>query len=181
LHNTKQGYRVFSNPVKELQSIRKKETSWSFSDLKSGQFVAPKLPFSPSQSEWDLELELPEGSIGKYWIELFNDLGERYRIGYDAVGKQLLSDRTKSGPNQFSDRFARSIHAAPLPLSGSKLRLHLLFDVASVEVFAEEGSTVMTELFFPTRPFTSVKLVAEGGDLLSAKGKTWHLERVWAK
>jgi len=181
LHKTKQGYRVFSNPIKELQSIRGKEASWSFSGLKSGQFVTPKLPFSPSQSEWDLELELPEGSVGKYWIELFNDFGERYRIGYDAGSKQLLSDRTKSGPNQFSDRFARSIHAAPLSLSGSKLRLHLLFDVASVEVFAEEGSTVMTELFFPTRPFTSAKLVTEGGDLLSAKGRTWHLKRVWPK
>lgn len=179
LHKTKQGYRVFSNPVEELKSIRGKETSWSFSDIKSGQIEMLKLPFSPSQSEWELELELPEGGVGKYWIALFNELGEQYRIGYDAGSKQLFSDRTKSGANHFSDRFAQNLHVSPLEIKGGKLRLHLLFDVASMEAFAEGGAVVMTELFFPTSPFTSARIMAEGGDLKYAKGKTWHLKRVW--
>ncbi len=181
LHHTKHGYRLFSNPVNELKSIRKRETDWAFSSIKKDQVMVPKLSFSPSQSEWELELELANGAAGTYWLELSNSLGERYRVGYDASTGQLISDRQKAGPNQFSDRFSNSFHVAPVHLDGQKVRLRLLFDVSSLEAFAENGATVMTELFFPTTPFTSAKIISEGTGLLSVKGKTWQLARIWPK
>ena len=39
----------------------------------------------------------------------------------------------------------------------------LLFDAASVELFADGGLTTMTEIFFPQQPFTQLKLRSTAG------------------
>ena len=38
--------------------------------------------------------------------------------------------------------------------------LELIIDNASVELFADEGLSVMTAIFFPKKPFTKVSIVA---------------------
>lgn len=38
----------------------------------------------------------------------------------------------------------------------------LVFDASSVELFADGGLSVMTALFFPTRPYTQLTLQSPG-------------------
>jgi fructan beta-fructosidase len=59
------------------------------------------------------------------------------------------------------------------------LRLHLYFDVASAELFADDGSTVMTELYFPSEVFGRAKVFAEGGKARLTKASAWQLQRIW--
>jgi sucrose-6-phosphate hydrolase SacC (GH32 family) len=49
------------------------------------------------------------------------------------------------------------------PASPPRPHLQLLFDATSVEVFADHGLTVMTELFFPTSPLTKLTLKVANG------------------
>jgi fructan beta-fructosidase len=48
--------------------------------------------------------------------------------------------------------------------------MHLFFDVASCELFADDGTVVMTDIFFPNGDFSKFEFVGEG--LLS--GDVWE-------
>jgi len=39
----------------------------------------------------------------------------------------------------------------------------LIVDVASVELFADKGSTVMTAIFFPKKPYDNIEINAKDG------------------
>jgi sucrose-6-phosphate hydrolase SacC (GH32 family) len=69
-------------------------------------------------------------------------------------------------------------HGAPLSLDKGQLKLHLFLDVASVEVFANNGLGVMTDIFFPTGPFTKVALLGKGARVLEGS-KAYVLQSVW--
>ena len=57
--------------------------------------------------------------------------------------------------------------------------LTLLFDASSVELFADHGLTVMSELFFPTAPLTKLKLRAPGS--FSVQALTYRQATVQVK
>ena len=42
----------------------------------------------------------------------------------------------------------------------------LIVDQASIELFADDGLTVMTEIFFPSTPYTSIIIQSENNLLL---------------
>ena len=189
LTNTSEGYRFKCRPVKELKSLRKKSFELPKGEITEKIDLSDKLKFSPAQSEWVLEFKLPEdltpavssvdrfrGSVG---IELSNAKGETYRIGYDGNKNQFFSDRTKSGDHSFSKTFAAGIHTAPRISKAGVLRIHLYFDVASAELFADDGSTVMTELYFPTEIFNQAKIFVEGEKLTLSSGSIYALSRIW--
>ncbi|MEL6843800.1 MAG: GH32 C-terminal domain-containing protein, partial [Bacteroidota bacterium] len=49
---------------------------------------------------------------------------------------------------------------------------------ASVELFADGGRCVMTDIFFPRTPYTSISLECESPTTL-VKGEIYPLERIW--
>jgi fructan beta-fructosidase len=52
-------------------------------------------------------------------------------------------------------------------------------DVSSVELFADQGKVVLTDLFFPSQPFDSISLFSEGGKVDLLKGQMWQLKGIW--
>jgi len=58
-----------------------------------------------------------------------------------------------------------------------KTDLTLLIDDASVELFADFGLTVMTEIFFPTTPYTEIEISSDGLQLKQLKYVP--LKRIW--
>jgi fructan beta-fructosidase len=68
-------------------------------------------------------------------------------IGYYPQEQQLFVDRSRAGDNSFSPRFDDR-HAATV-LHDDALKLHVFVDACSVEVFADEGRVVVSELIFP--------------------------------
>ena len=100
-------------------------------------------------------------------------------MGYDAASGLFYSDRTKAGESGFSTVFANRRVFAPRIEMGPVVRLHLFFDVASSELFADEGATVMTDIFFPHEDFDRVKLFAAGGEVKLLKGKFYGLKSIW--
>ncbi len=69
-------------------------------------------------------------------------------IGYNVAEGQLFVDRSRSGDVSFSPRFDER-HAAPCTLRAGSLALHVLVDACSVEVFADGGRIVISDLIFP--------------------------------
>ena len=64
-------------------------------------------------------------------------------------------------------------HLAPRISASDTLRMRLIVDRASVEVFADGGATVLTDIVFPTEPFDRVVLVGEG------EGTIYGLRSIW--
>jgi len=88
-------------------------------------------------------------------IELSNLKGERVVMTYDAQEQTFAMDRTKSGDTSFSEAFPVVTTA---PTFGAVRQLRLFVDRCSVEAFSADGSMAMTNLVFPSEPYTNIKV-----------------------
>ena len=70
-------------------------------------------------------------------------------------------DRTESGKVDFEKGFAAK-HSAPRFSNNENLDLTLIIDNASVELFADNGLTVMTEIFFPDSLYSNIAIQSHG-------------------
>ena len=109
----------------------------------------------------DLEFLVPPGTNTDVALELSNAAGETYRVGYDASTNRYYSDRTAT-PHAFSPKFATDVHHAPRIVADSILRMHVYLDRTSAELFADGGATAMTDIFFPTQDFATMRLFVKG-------------------
>jgi fructan beta-fructosidase len=107
-------------------------------------------------------LTMNTSQLAGFELVLANAAGEELVLGYDQAKKEYFIDRTKAGPSAFSPKFAAR-HTAPRLTAAPGTDLTLYFDAASVELFADHGLTEMTEIFFPSQPFTSLKLRSASG------------------
>ena len=178
LKKTAEGYRLFSRPVAESEALRLDKKRLPGTEITAVLDLTQHIGFAPSQLELILELE-PSEDAQTFGVELSNAKGERYRVGYDAVSRRYFSDRTRAGDVSFSPKFAAAVHTGPRLLNDKNVRLHLFFDVASAELFADDGATAMTDIFFPTEPFGAVKIFTEKGKVKLLKGEAYSLARVW--
>ena len=85
-------------------------------------------------------------------IKIFNKTGEEFLIGFDKNANNYFIDRTTSGNTNFNAAFAAR-HTAPRLSNNAVINISLIVDAASVELFADDGLTNMTEIFFSAKPF----------------------------
>jgi len=110
---------------------------------------------SDANGLFDVELtDLPKEN---FRVELSNSLNEVLVIGYDQASNHYFIDRSESGKKDFEAGFGKK-HEAPRVSDKSKINLRIIADRASVEVFADDGLTVMTDIFFPNRPYSHIRL-----------------------
>lgn len=143
-------------PVAELEQLRGMPI-----EIPLGDGAAPIPTGLLPSAELDLTFDVPEG--GAFTVELFNRLNERLVLGLDEQG--WFIDRRQSGDSVFNDKFA-AIHRAPRKHLSKIARVRILLDRASVELFADDGATVMTETFFPTEEYSQGRISWQGGALL---------------
>lgn len=103
------------------------------------------------------QLTLDMEEVKDFRLVLSNTAGEELIIGYDKKQNQYFIDRTKSGKTDFQKDFANR-HVAPRLSDNGKMDISLIIDVSSVELFADEGLSAMTEIFFPNKPYTQIRL-----------------------
>lgn len=94
------------------------------------------------------KLHIQSGTLDDLTITISNQKGQKLVIGYDKSNNNYFIDRTASGNVNFKEGFAAR-HTAPRIATAGSFDITLIIDVASVELFADDGLTVMTEIFFP--------------------------------
>jgi len=104
--------------------------------------------------------------------------GQYTRIGYDTATQQLYIDRSHSGNTGFDPTF-HGVQTAPLPLDQCGLRLQVLVDASSVEVFADQGEVVLTDQIFPDATAVGVDAFADGGTATVRQLTAWRLSSIW--
>ena len=88
-------------------------------------------------------------------ITLSNGSKERVVLDYDADMASLDFDRRHSGQSSFSDAFPTVVTA---PVHGSLRTLRIFIDKSSIEVFDADGRLSMTNLVFPSSPYSRISV-----------------------
>ena len=92
-----------------------------------------------------------------------NKAGEKVVMIYDAKAHTLSFDRTKSGITDFSENFP-AVTVCPTHEVNGSISLRIFVDRSSMEVFDTAGKYVMTNLVFPTQPYSTLSIDAVGGN-----------------
>ncbi|OFI38924.1 levanase [Arthrobacter sp. SW1] len=111
-----------------------------------------------------IDVELEPGGAAKAGLLLRASAdGKRaLRISYDRAAGTLTVDRSNAGTANFSPLFS-PYHQARVPLRDGTLRLRILLDSSSVEVFTPDGTVAITDTFFPDWEDTGTLAFSEGG------------------
>ncbi len=75
--------------------------------------------------------------------------------------------------------FTGATHYAPRDSRENMMKLHLFFDVSSAELFADDGLTLITDIFFPNEDFSTMNIYANGGQLHMMDSQLYELKRAW--
>ena len=169
LRPTPDGYRLVQNPI-SLAKLRGKKTTLT------NAAVTRTMPLAFAGEHYELEAAITIGSAKKVGVRLLKSVGEESVLTYDAATQTLSFDRMKSGNVTFSDRFP-SIESVNVPLQNGLLKLHLLVDGSVVEIFANDGQQVMTELVFPMKHEGRIELFSEGGTATVNTLNVWEMGR----
>ncbi|TXB68840.1 glycoside hydrolase family 32 protein [Phaeodactylibacter luteus] len=171
------GLRLGSRPADALQHLRQQAQRFA---LETGEepLSLAAIPSAAPGLELDIRLSWDTAQPpAQVIIRAENEAGEHFDIGVAPNEALLFADRSNAGPNGFSEQFARGAKA-PLLSAPGEARLRLFYDRASCEAFTTDGLTAMTNLFFPSQPFTSFRILAQGGRV-KAEGEFWELSRIW--
>ena len=147
-----ENYLLTSRPVSELEKIIDKRIVLKAVSA-SGLDLSGKL----GNISGPARLKLSGDRLESFTISFSNELGENLLVGYDKSANQYFIDRTHSGKVDFHKNFAGR-HSVPRFASKNNLDMTLIIDDASIELFADNGLSVMTEIFFPGKPYSRISL-----------------------
>ena len=117
-----------------------------------------------SQQEYSLEdfseVELVVSTINSFKIKLGNNLSEWLKVAYDKLDNSLIVDRSQSGICDFEKSFSNK-NKVFLADSLDKIKLNIIKDKYSIELFINQGKKVMTSLIFPREEYSQVTISAQ--------------------
>lgn len=175
LRKTAIGLTLCSNPVKEMEQLRKSVTNFSRTPIEETVVVQN---IEPSLSEAELVFDLNESDSRSFGIQLSNERGAYIRISYDQASKLIIVDRSYAGKTNFSGAFP-GLHYVPLLSAENEMKWRIYFDKTSLELFVNDGAVVVTDIFFPNKDFDQMSLFAFDGKAVLSSGKIYELNKAW--
>lgn len=184
LHLTKgeSGYTVASRPVRELQTLAADHLSFGSAGLDEDAVFSintsdDKVIKAPFRTE--IVFDADKTTSSEYGLILRNSNGEQYRISINQ--DRIWSDRTNAGKKGFEERFAKRPHQGGqvYPDDQNEIKLEVIFDTSSAEIFVNDGQVVMTDLLFPNSDFHEVYLYTLDGQMEIKRFKTTELKSIW--
>ncbi|WP_411893425.1 glycoside hydrolase family 32 protein [Winogradskyella sp. A2] len=155
-------YTLLNQPVKELNNFISRKIEKDM--LSSGEELSNILNERDIDfNKLNLKFQLKGLGENEYRF-VFNNNSDSLIIGINNLTKTLFLDRTKSGKVEFSEKFASHISKVNLPEPLEKVKVQILLDKTSVEVFVNDGAIVLTELFFPKEPFDEFFIESEDSE-----------------
>ncbi len=149
-------YILCSQPVKELDSfVKPKIEEQNIRFNKEFTIIGNK---DVDVNKSIIKIELSKLVNDRYTFELSNQKGDILSFGIDNLNHYYFVDRTKSGITDFSNKFVDKVSKATFEKSLEEANLEMIIDKTSIELFYNNGETVMTEIFFPNSPMETLKL-----------------------
>jgi fructan beta-fructosidase len=120
-------------------------------------------PLPATGTAYELTATFAPGTASTVGVSVRTGNGQETRIGYDRSAGEVFVDRTKSGDVGFSLDFP-GVQLAPISVGAhGEVTLRVLVDWSWVEVFAQDGSVVITDQIFPDPSSDGLRAFATGG------------------
>ncbi len=156
LRTTSEGLRLYSWPVKEIERLRGKGETQSDTALKPGMNALS----SVTGELFDIETEIEPGRARKIVLGI-----RGIPITWDAAARTLSCLGAKA---EISPEYR-------------KLKLRVLVDRTSMEIFAYDGRYVMSFCFTPEPGNKNLSLIAQDGEARIKSLKVWPLRSIWKR
>ncbi len=150
LQTTEDGVRMFAQPVKEIELLHEKKHALANVVAKADKPVAVKT----SGRLFDIRAELTVGDAKRFGLKI----GER-TVVYDAAEATL--------------------DGMPLAPIDGKVRVQILVDRPSIEIWGNDGRAVKTESFRSEGPIESIEVFAEDGSVKVNSLEVNELKSSW--
>ncbi len=178
LKETEEGIRMHQTPIEELAQLRSPVLHITNREVgTSGENLLKGITSGAYEIEAELELP-PTGAASEFGFRLREGDGQRTLVGYRAAGSKMFVDRSASGMTDFSDLFS-TLHEAPLKPEGNRIKLRILVDESSVEVFGNDGRVVFSDVIFPDPASRGMSFYSEGGKVKVVSLQVHALQHIW--
>jgi fructan beta-fructosidase len=156
-----------------LESLSKGQKQLANLSFQDSLDVSAQLGFPVTTSIVQGEIEAKD-----FLFVLSNNRSQQVKIGFDSKARQFFIDRKVSGKIDFSPKFLNDI-TAPRIASAANIKFTMVFDVSSVEVFFDDGLTVMSAVFFPEEDLSQLKIYSSAGVIKVDSLKVTQLSSIW--
>jgi fructan beta-fructosidase len=164
-------------PVVELQALRRR--NFRIEDRSVSDSSAFPVVDGIVGGAFEVVVEYELGSASEFGLVVRNEREDRTVVGYDVAAREVFVDRRHSGATDFNRHFPHHIDSATLLPESNLVKLHIFVDWSSIEVFANGGDVVITDLIFPHAESNRLEFYAENGDVRLVRGEVWELDSVW--
>ncbi len=147
---------VASQPVPALKNIQTKPFLFNNINVLKNFDLTKKA----GQLQMPIKLSLETNELKDLAFRFSNALGEEMLIGYNKKENNFYINRSRSGKTDFHKNFAAK-NIAPRLSKAQTIKMTLIVDASSVELFADDGLTVMTSVFFVNEKYTQLNLQAQ--------------------
>jgi fructan beta-fructosidase len=176
---------LVSRPVTELQALRRRGISVTKQIISDASecLVADSL----IDGTFEIIVEYHRGMASEFGLIVGNEHGDRTVIGYSVAAQKIFVDRRNSGVIDFNNSdiidfsggFAFGVDSAPLVSGSDIVKLHVFVDWSSIEIFADDGHVLLTDLVLPRHAYNRLELYAKGGEVQVRQCDVWELATVW--
>ncbi|MGW8363972.1 GH32 C-terminal domain-containing protein [Streptomyces wedmorensis] len=167
--------RLTSRPVNSVTSLRQEHPA-SATDVTVTNTSKTLIGPAAQGKALDIEATFSLKDADRFGLKVRTGArGEETVIGYDTTTQELYVDRTHSGAVDFNSTFP-GVQTAPLNVDNGKVKLRILVDWSSVEVFGGSGEVAITDQIFPDPASQGVQVFAENGSVRLDKAVVWHLD-----
>ena len=105
-----------------------------------------------------------------------NKITSETTIGFDAANQQLIVDKTSAGDEKINSNKLKQV--INLKNNNRTIRLTVLFDKSSLEVFVNDGEAVLTTHVFPGELADGISAFSSGGNAVVTSFKAWNLSNI---
>jgi sucrose-6-phosphate hydrolase SacC (GH32 family) len=154
LRTTEEGPRLFTNPVKEIKLIQGKELTWTNEQLKPRQNLLSNL----------------KGEL--YDIEAEFEVGDATEFGFIIRGVPVVYSVKEN------KLFSEDLKAVLEPQDG-KIKLRLLIDRLSIEVFANDGRVYMPIRALDMESKREFRVFTRGGRTNIEEMTVYEMKSIW--
>ncbi len=165
--------RLCQMPVAEIERLVQSGSK------RVGLLTAGSHPISIRGQSLMIHLKWSPIDASQFGIDVLKHGESEYtRIGYDRDRQELFVDRTHSGITDFHPSFAGRHAGKLLPDASGSIRMTILVDHCSVEVFGNDGETVITDLVFPSTESNELAFFTDGKSEVTSEimilDSVWH-------
>ena len=156
LRTTPEGIRMYRTPVREIQTLHLAGHKWSHEVLKPGSNLFAGL----SGDLFDIRAEVEPHDASAFGLKIRGEL-----VQWNVAGETL------SCLGSF----------APLAPENGRIKLQVLVDRTSLEVFGNDGRVVLTSCFLPPEENMGLEIYATGGSGSIVSAEVYPLRSIWPR